>query len=306
MSVLWTQHPAEADLALFAGGELGPIARWRIERHVESCQQCKESVADFFHLQEDLAELAQTPALDWDVFGAQIQAAVATARVADDQSQTRANSWPWLRVGALAAAAASAVVVFNIGWQPEPDAPAESVAPVLQAEADAVAPLASTSAPAPANEALAFRAKTAPEPARDEAPQRRQVALLEKESAPTERKNEFVRTGAAELREELSRPSVAAPMPADIAQAAAPPARLSARSFDDERTVAPAERSRLRTGMRPEPIPAVLSDGASQLPTGFSPLPADAGPASLDVAASGWVSVRSVESGTVTIVDVYR
>ena len=37
MSAFFLQHPKETDLALFAGGELGPFARWRIERHIETC-----------------------------------------------------------------------------------------------------------------------------------------------------------------------------------------------------------------------------------------------------------------------------
>ena len=53
MSLLFVGHPKETDLALFAGGELGPIARWRIERHLHGCDWCRDTVADFFHLQGD-------------------------------------------------------------------------------------------------------------------------------------------------------------------------------------------------------------------------------------------------------------
>ena len=79
MSFFFLQHPTEADLALFAGGEAGPLARWRIERHLDRCGSCRDVVADFFHLQSDLGELAEVPQLDWDVFAWQIKAAAAQA-----------------------------------------------------------------------------------------------------------------------------------------------------------------------------------------------------------------------------------
>lgn len=72
MSLLYWGHPAETSLALFAGGELGPLSRWRIEKHLQNCASCQHIVADFFHLQSDLSELSSLPALDWDAMTAQI------------------------------------------------------------------------------------------------------------------------------------------------------------------------------------------------------------------------------------------
>ena len=76
MSVLFFSHPKETDLALFAGGELGPLARWRIERHLQQCDGCQEAVADFFHLQSEVSELAQTPVVDWNALAEEIGARV--------------------------------------------------------------------------------------------------------------------------------------------------------------------------------------------------------------------------------------
>ena len=72
MSLLYWGHPAETSLALFAGGELGPLSRWRIEKHLQDCASCQHIVADFFHLQSDLSELSLLPALDWDAMTAKI------------------------------------------------------------------------------------------------------------------------------------------------------------------------------------------------------------------------------------------
>ena len=65
MSVFFLQHPKETDLALFAGGESGPFARWRIERHVERCPRCQAIAADFVRLPVQLNELADLPDVDW-------------------------------------------------------------------------------------------------------------------------------------------------------------------------------------------------------------------------------------------------
>lgn len=80
MSVLFLHHPNETDLALFAGGELGPLARWRIERHIQTCAECEDAVADFFHLQGDISELAELPPLDWAALSLNVRQAVAQAR----------------------------------------------------------------------------------------------------------------------------------------------------------------------------------------------------------------------------------
>lgn len=81
MSVLFLHHPKETDLALFAGGELGPLARWRIERHIQTCADCEDAVADFFHLQGDVSELAELPPVDWAALSLNVREAVAEARI---------------------------------------------------------------------------------------------------------------------------------------------------------------------------------------------------------------------------------
>ncbi len=72
-------HPGERDLALFAGGELGPLSRWRIERHLESCASCKTEAAEYFHLADKLSELSELPDIDWNALSHNIQAAASQA-----------------------------------------------------------------------------------------------------------------------------------------------------------------------------------------------------------------------------------
>jgi anti-sigma factor RsiW len=115
MSLLFVGHPNERDLALFAGGELGPLARWRIEKHLQNCSQCEEMVADFFHLQGELEELAELPALDWN---AQARAILERAERQPAASTQRGfgGLFPQplaLRAGLAMAAVLCAVVVIR-------------------------------------------------------------------------------------------------------------------------------------------------------------------------------------------------
>ena len=132
MSLLFVGHPKETDLALFAGGELGPIARWRIERHLHGCDWCRDTVADFFHLQGDMAELAELPSLDWDGMAQQIrerledpaaaaEPAITAAVPPTEPRRGPASPMGWRMGFAMAAAVSVAVVVYQISMSPGPD-----------------------------------------------------------------------------------------------------------------------------------------------------------------------------------------
>jgi hypothetical protein len=115
MSLLFVGHPNERDLALFTGGELGPLARWRIEKHLQNCSRCEEMVADFFHLQGELGELAELPPVDWS---AQARAILERAEQQPAASTQRGFgglfSQPLaLRAGLAMAAVLCAVVVIR-------------------------------------------------------------------------------------------------------------------------------------------------------------------------------------------------
>ena len=82
MSIWFVRHPREADLALFAGGELGPVARWRIEGHVTGCSGCRHAVAEFFEMRSKVMDLGDVPHVDWDALAAGIHRRVARERQA--------------------------------------------------------------------------------------------------------------------------------------------------------------------------------------------------------------------------------
>ena len=80
MKILLWRHPNDGDLALFAGGELGPLARWRIEGHLNGCDRCRQVVSEFFELRSQVMDLGDLPHLDWVAFGERIRRGVERAR----------------------------------------------------------------------------------------------------------------------------------------------------------------------------------------------------------------------------------
>ena len=69
-----TRHPSEASLALFAGGELGRWRRWKMERHLEDCAECRREVSEFSALRAGTAALNELPEVAWDRLAAEMRA----------------------------------------------------------------------------------------------------------------------------------------------------------------------------------------------------------------------------------------
>ena len=68
------KHPSEARLALHAGGDLGRIARWRMERHLAVCERCREDLGGFAATREIVPELAEIPEVPWSRLAAEMKA----------------------------------------------------------------------------------------------------------------------------------------------------------------------------------------------------------------------------------------
>jgi hypothetical protein len=68
------RHPAETQLALYAGGDLGFLDRVRLGHHVRSCGGCRKSVEAFAAAKSRLrAEAAELPdGLNWDRLSAEM------------------------------------------------------------------------------------------------------------------------------------------------------------------------------------------------------------------------------------------
>jgi hypothetical protein len=70
------RHPKQETLALHAGGDLGPMARWWTARHVAKCETCREDVAAYDDVRLSLPDLAEVPDLQWNRLAAEIKANV--------------------------------------------------------------------------------------------------------------------------------------------------------------------------------------------------------------------------------------
>ncbi len=68
------RHPSETTLALYAGSDLGTWARWRTERHLAACDQCREEVATFAGIREILPELNEIPEVPWNRLAGEMKA----------------------------------------------------------------------------------------------------------------------------------------------------------------------------------------------------------------------------------------
>ena len=68
------KHPSESNLALFAGGELGSLRRWSVERHVAACSECQREVSEFSALRDEAAELSELPEVSWGNLTAEMKA----------------------------------------------------------------------------------------------------------------------------------------------------------------------------------------------------------------------------------------
>jgi hypothetical protein len=71
------RHPAEVEIALFAGGDLGRWERWRVARHVAHCAECQHEVQALrdasMQLRELAAEMPELPnGLSWNRLGQEI------------------------------------------------------------------------------------------------------------------------------------------------------------------------------------------------------------------------------------------
>ena len=111
------KHPNEAALALHAGGDLGRLARWRVERHLARCGPCRAEVAAFRALRELLPEIAAPPEMNWNRLAAEMKANIRLAVAAGDC--VRAEAAPRrhmpLFAGAQAALAFGAALVLFLG-----------------------------------------------------------------------------------------------------------------------------------------------------------------------------------------------
>ncbi len=129
------KHPSEKALALHAGGDLGPIARWRCARHLKRCEACREEIAAFQGSRRMAADLSNMPEIPWSRLAAEMQANIrlglaAGECVGGEEAQTEAMParFPGLRA-AVAMASLAVVVAAGLMLQRPPAAGNRAVPP---------------------------------------------------------------------------------------------------------------------------------------------------------------------------------
>jgi hypothetical protein len=119
------KHPNEAALALHAGGDLGPLTRWKIARHLSRCGRCREEVESYGAVREVMPSLAEVPDLPWGRLAAEMKANINLGLAAGECVRTGEpplRERPFFARGRTAVAFASilALVVTGMFLQHSP------------------------------------------------------------------------------------------------------------------------------------------------------------------------------------------
>ncbi len=260
MSLLFLGHPNDHDLALFAGGELGPVARWRIERHLQNCSRCEEAVADFFHLQSEIGELSELPNIDWTLQARMILDLAERSRATSEKAPAPAFGHTWaLRAGLALATVICAFVVVRQFPQSKTASEPESQLRLSRSIQDQVAVQAvsepsTAAAEAEMNRTVASAPVEAFASSEADSSESRQIVGAQVEGGERARSNADEELGSARRESALSTdlPAPAAPAGLRKTQAAppspavAPGTKLAYRgsasqAAEDKRAAAPAQ-----------------------------------------------------------------
>jgi anti-sigma factor RsiW len=125
-------HPAADRLALYAGGDLGFAAAWRLRWHVRGCPACAAEVARFRQLRRELASAAAElpPGLNWERLAAEMTGNIRVGLAAAQAIQRPAppaRAFGWRPAAAFAGAFA---VICAAWWLNAPPAVTQSLARV--------------------------------------------------------------------------------------------------------------------------------------------------------------------------------
>jgi hypothetical protein len=98
-------------LALYAGADLGFLARWRTERHLRHCDGCRNEVDAFETTRRILPDLTEIPEVPWNRLAAEMKANIRLGLAAGECVR---ESQPALREGPLFAGARAVVAMGSV------------------------------------------------------------------------------------------------------------------------------------------------------------------------------------------------
>jgi anti-sigma factor RsiW len=109
------RHPKQATLALHAGGDLRAFARWKTERHLAQCGQCREEVAEFEGMRQNMADLLGMPELPWNRIAEEMRANIRLGLAAGECVRpVEKAAWTSLRAGWRMAVAMASIMALAV------------------------------------------------------------------------------------------------------------------------------------------------------------------------------------------------
>jgi len=134
-------HPAETDLALYAGGELSWWRRLLLARHLRRCPLCRQRADEFKQCRQWLHQQQMLPAgVNWDILAAEMRANIRLGLAAGECVRAHGEQrWNW-RPAALALPVLILVVAGWLLqlWRPAPWRGSLARDPVIEATAAGV------------------------------------------------------------------------------------------------------------------------------------------------------------------------
>jgi len=112
-------HPSESELALFAGGDLGFVDRWRVRQHLRQCDSCRSEVESYQDARQDVRALVDEmpEGVNWTRLSQEmtgnIRVGLAAGECVGPVPMHRPRSLAW---HAAAVISASFVIVLGAMW----------------------------------------------------------------------------------------------------------------------------------------------------------------------------------------------
>jgi ActR/RegA family two-component response regulator len=134
------KHPNQSRLALHAGGDLGPVARWFTDRHLAKCETCRDEVAAYERMREILPDLSGIPEIPWNRMAAEMKANIRLGLAAGEcvRSADRGLRDRSLTGWRAAVALASIAALLGTGVVLQKPAPVATISTAVIETADPV------------------------------------------------------------------------------------------------------------------------------------------------------------------------
>lgn len=129
-----SNHPSEADLALFAGGDCGPFRSYGIKRHLTRCGDCRDTLTSFSEVRSAVREHV-APEPDWNRMSGDMRANIRLGLAAGEcvREEPVVKRWkPQLAMGMAGVVLLAGAGFFLRGLLPHSDQPSVHAASVLQ------------------------------------------------------------------------------------------------------------------------------------------------------------------------------